>query len=262
MCAGSRGQPLIPWPNRLDGGRYRFAGVAHQVPINDVAGGTAIHGLTNWAGWERSQGTTREVTLTHTLYPKPGWDWILDLAINYGLTPDGLRVTTTATNCSADPCPFGAGFHPYFRPPSGRVEDVVLELPADGYDVTDDRLIPTGHAPVDDTPWDFRKPRRIGDLAINLGFNTLRRDPDGVARFTARQPDTDWSVAVLFGPGWDWAVVYTAEMLVKGRRESVAIEPMTGPANMLQSGDNLLTLQPGQTWEAWWSIHPGWGSLS
>ncbi|HVH62382.1 MAG TPA: aldose epimerase, partial [Candidatus Dormibacteraeota bacterium] len=30
---GGSGQPLIPWPNRLAGGSYEFAGKQYQVPI-------------------------------------------------------------------------------------------------------------------------------------------------------------------------------------------------------------------------------------
>jgi aldose 1-epimerase len=258
VCTGARGHPLIPWPNRLDGGHYAFDGTTRQFAINEISAGNAIHGLTSWVSWTRVGSGTDHVTMANTLHPQPGWDWTIDLTITYALGPDGLRVTTTAVNRSQTHCPFGVGFHPYFRPPSGRVENVVLGLPASSYDVVNDRNIPVARADVDDTLWDFRQPRRIGELAINLGYTDIQRDADGVATFTAAEPGTDWHVAVRFERGWDWAVVYTGDTLESGARQSVAIEPMTGPANLMQTGDHRLVLEPHQPWEASWSIVPGW----
>ena len=35
MCDGAHGTPLIPWPNRLADGRYRFGGTDHQVALTE-----------------------------------------------------------------------------------------------------------------------------------------------------------------------------------------------------------------------------------
>ena len=45
MAASGRGQVLIPWPNRLDHGRYDWDGQSQQVPINEIERSNAIHGL-------------------------------------------------------------------------------------------------------------------------------------------------------------------------------------------------------------------------
>jgi len=135
---------------------------------------------------------------------------------------------------------------------------VVLGIPALSYDVTDERLIPIDRANVTATPWDFRQPRQIGKLAINVGYTDLQRDSDGVAVVTAMEPDTDWAVTVRLERGWDWIVVYTGDTLQTGPRQSLAIEPMTGPANLLRSGDHRITLEPNEVWEASWSIVPAW----
>ena len=36
MADSGRGQVLIPWPNRLDHGRYEWGGQTLQVPINEI----------------------------------------------------------------------------------------------------------------------------------------------------------------------------------------------------------------------------------
>ncbi len=45
------GQLLAPWPNRIDGGRYEFAGASYQLELSEAVRGNAIHGLTRWANW-------------------------------------------------------------------------------------------------------------------------------------------------------------------------------------------------------------------
>ena len=35
MSSSGRGQVLIPWPNRLQDGRYEFDGRRHQLPLNE-----------------------------------------------------------------------------------------------------------------------------------------------------------------------------------------------------------------------------------
>jgi aldose 1-epimerase len=34
MAAGARGQVLLPWPNRLRDGRYRWDGQEHVLPLD------------------------------------------------------------------------------------------------------------------------------------------------------------------------------------------------------------------------------------
>ena len=40
MCTSGRGQVLIPWPNRLEDGRYEFDGREHQLPLTEPEHGT------------------------------------------------------------------------------------------------------------------------------------------------------------------------------------------------------------------------------
>src|SRR5436190_23266581 len=44
-CTAARGQPLIPWPNRLQDGCYVWDGEEHQLPLSEPAKHSAIHGL-------------------------------------------------------------------------------------------------------------------------------------------------------------------------------------------------------------------------
>jgi aldose 1-epimerase len=51
MASSARGQPLIPWPNRVRDGRYRWGGAEHQLPLNEPAKGNAIHGFSRYHSW-------------------------------------------------------------------------------------------------------------------------------------------------------------------------------------------------------------------
>src|SRR5262249_60299622 len=48
---GGAGQLLLPWPNRIDGGRYRVAGAEHQLDRSAPGAQNAIHGLSRRSAW-------------------------------------------------------------------------------------------------------------------------------------------------------------------------------------------------------------------
>jgi aldose 1-epimerase len=143
MCSSGRGQVLAPWPNRLAGGRYVWDGRELQLPVNEVASGSAIHGLARWASWRPVEQEPARVALEHVLHPQPGYPFALRLGVEYRLAETGLTVRTEAENVGDRPCPFGVGHHPYVLAPTGRVDDLDL----DGERVGDRQLDETRHAP-------------------------------------------------------------------------------------------------------------------
>ncbi len=51
MATSARGQPLIPWPNRLRDGSYSWDGRTHQVPLSEPDKNNAIHGFLRFTNW-------------------------------------------------------------------------------------------------------------------------------------------------------------------------------------------------------------------
>ena len=143
MCSSGRGQVLAPWPNRLAGGRYPWEGEELQLPVNEVASGSAIHGLVRWASWRLVEREPSRVVLGHLLHPRPGYPFSLRLQVEYRLADGGLTVRTEAENVGRRAAPFGAGHHPYVLAPSGRVDDLLL----DGEPVGTRKLDETRHRP-------------------------------------------------------------------------------------------------------------------
>lgn len=256
MCHDARGDLLIPWPNRLAGGRYTFQGQPYQVPLNEPADDNAIHGLVRWVNWSARDHTANSVTMAHQLYPMSGYPFALDLSARYTLTGHGLEVTLQTTNIGDGPCPFGAGQHPYLSVGTPLINADLLRIPARTTYRYNERLIPLERIPVAGTPLDFRTLHEIGDTVINKDYTDLQRDADGRARVLLAVPDHGPSVEVWMDQAFPHVTVYTGETIEppSRRRRSLAIEPMTCPPNAFASGEDLVVLQPGETWQGQWGI--------
>jgi len=248
-ATGSRGLPLLPWPNRIGGGRYRFAGDELQLPINDVGGGTAVHGLTRWVPWSLVAQTPSRVTLGTTIYPQPGYPFTLTLAVSYDLSAAGLMVETTARNDGPRPLPYGAGHHPYFATAGDALDRTPLRVPATRRLILAADGLPTGQVEaVERTPYDFLTARPIGEMRLNDCYVDLIRDADGRVR-------------VCFGDTVVWAdETCTHVMLFSGdtlpdpaeRRRGLAVEPMTCPPDAFRSGHGVIVLAPGEAVTTRW----------
>ena len=257
---GGRGQLLVPWPNRVGGGRYRFDGTELQLPLTEVEKDNAIHGLLRWTLWEPIARTDASVMLGTTLCPQPGYPFLLDVRVEYRLGPDGLGVTVRATNTGDGPAPYGVGQHPYLTVGTDLVDSAVLTVPARTLLRTDDRGLPIGQEPVDGTPYDFRTARPIGDLRLDTAFTGLDRDPDGRAIVRLAHPSGLRGVDLWLGDGTRWVQVYTGDTLAEPerRRRGVAVEAMSCPPDAFRSGTDLTVLQPGAPHVLRWGLSP-WG---
>ncbi|HEY5014760.1 MAG TPA: aldose 1-epimerase family protein [Acidimicrobiia bacterium] len=259
MCSGSRGQVLVPWPNRIAGGRYDFGGTTHQLALNEPAKGNAIHGLVRYANWTVASLGAERVTMAYTLYPQPGYPFLLGLEVEYSLGDEGLEVRASATNLGADACPYGAGFHPYLTLDPARIDTLELCSPASTYYRSDDSLIPIGREPVAGTPFDFRTPRPIGATRMDTAFTDLDRDADGRATVRLRDPATGDVVALWCDASYPYLMVFTGDALPEAhrRRGGLAVEPMTCAPDAFRSGDGLTVWEPGASTSGTWGIRAG-----
>jgi aldose 1-epimerase len=256
LAQGGRGQVLMPWPNRLAGGRYEHEGETLQAPISEHATGSAIHGLVRWRGWDVLETAAERVRVGHVLWPQPGYPFTLELEVAYELTDAGLVVTMAARNVGARPAPFGAGQHPYVRAELGLVDGTALRLPAGRWLEADERQIPTGRqVPVDGTPYDFRLPRPLGSTTMDVALTGLARDEDGLARVELRAPGGERRVTVWLDRGFEYLMAFTGDTLEPGRRRrGLAVEPMTCAPDAFHNRLGLQVLEPGQRTSATWGI--------
>jgi len=256
MSSSGRGQVLIPWPNRIQDGRYSFDGQDHQLPLDDVEEQDAIHGLVRWGSWIAGDRAENRVVMEHALHPQPGYPFSLALSVEYLLSDDGLLVRTTATNRGPRPCPYGSGNHPYLMLGQDSVDPLTLRVPGAKVLVSDERGIPVGSTPVKGTDYEFREARTIGATVLDHAFTDLERGGDGRARVELQDPNSGTELALWVDETYPYVMVFTGDPLPDVNRRSLAVEPMTCPPNAFRSGEGLVRLEPGESLTSSWGIDP------
>ena len=245
------GVVLVPWPNRVRDGRWDDEGTIRQLSISEPKYGNASHGLLRFAAYEVQQ-TDDAVILRAAVVPQTGYPYLLDTSVSYDLDEHGVEVTHTITNRSATPAPVALGTHPFVMIGDVNTHDLVLRVPARTQFDTDERMLPTGSRPADAA---LRDGIRLGDVTLDTGFTDLDRDADGRVRHTLTAPDGR-TLTLWQGEGFDYAQVFTTTNY-PGQALGVAIEPMTAPADALNSGLGIRRLAPGETWTLHWGIQLG-----
>jgi len=179
------------YANRIAGGRFTLDGKTYQLETNSSSGGVPVHihggrqGFNRrlWAATPTARDGLPAVRLSLTSPDgDQGYPGNLQVEVLYSVTADGaLRLDYTAT--TDRPTPLNLTNHAYFNlkgEGEGDILDHELTLRAARYTPVTPALIPTGElAPVAGTPFDFTRPRRIGEriaadhpqMAIGRGYD-------------------------------------------------------------------------------------------
>ncbi|MDO7883673.1 aldose 1-epimerase family protein [Antiquaquibacter soli] len=240
---------LVPWPNRVEDGRWELDGQVQQLDITEVSRNNAIHGLLRYTGYRELERDASSVTLGATVYPQHGYPFLLETTVRYALTEDGIRVTHTARNDSAARAPYAVGTHPFLG--IGGVDGAELTLTVHAstrFDV-DDRLNPLGEVAVDGD-YDLRAGRRVAELELDTAFGGVSPVDGVVAALTA--PDGR-EVRLLQDANHPYVQVFITREF-PGVGTAIAIEPMTAPPNAFNTGLGVRWLEPGETWSVEWGI--------
>ena len=244
------GTVLVPWPNRTAGGRWTWDGTDQQLPLSEPAAGNAIHGLLRYTYYEVVDRAADAITLAARVAPQNGWPVPLATEIRYAVGPDGLSVRHTVRNVGAAAVPFGVGAHPYVRAGDAATDDCTLQLAATTALPLKGGL-PTGPPEADDT---FRDGRPLAGLDLDNAYGGCVPAPgDALVRHRLTSPSG--GVEMWADPDFRWVQVFTpADHPDRGR--AVAVEPMTCPPDALNSGTDLITLEPGASWSGGWGLRP------
>jgi aldose 1-epimerase len=254
--SSGRGQVLIPWPNRLEDGEYEFDGRRHRLPITEPEHRNAIHGLVRDSLWTVSEQEPARVVMEHLLAPQQGYPFSLALQLEYELSARGLRVCTTAMNVGADPCPYGAGAHPYLTVGTATIDSAILRVPGRTVLRTDERGLPVSAISVEGTDQDFRRPRRIGSTKLDHAFTDLERGPDGLARVELAGSRASPRLTLWVDDTYRYLMIFSGDPLPDVARGSLAVEPMTCPPNAFRTGQAVIRLEPGASFRSVWGIDP------
>lgn len=151
--------------NRIAGGKFSLDGKTYQIPLND--GPNALHGGPKgfdkvvWEGKEIPHG----VQLTYVSPDSDmGFPGKLTTVVRYTLVGKELKVDYSAT--TDKDTVVNLTNHSYFNLAGAGNGDILkneVKINANRYTPVDATLIPTGElAPVEGTPFDFRKATAVG----------------------------------------------------------------------------------------------------
>ncbi len=245
------GVVLVPWPNRIRDGIWIDGDETRALAITERKFNNAAHGLLRYTAYEIAEQSDASVLLRADVVPQAGYPYLLETSVRYTLGADGITVEHTIVNRSATAAPVALGTHPFFTIGDADPRELRLRIPAETYFETDDRMLPIGESPVSGNT-DIRTPRRLGDLQLDTGFATLRRDEDGLVRSTLTAPDGR-IVTLWQGDGLDYLQAFT-NTIYPGQELVVALEPMSAPAEAYNSGRGLRRLGSGEAWTAQWGV--------
>jgi aldose 1-epimerase len=213
--------PMAPWAGRLRGGRFEFAGAAHQLDLNHVdEDGTrhAIHGTVFASPWTVDDGDHTTIRL-HSPLQRSGWPF-------GGVARQTITATGSSVRCelsvesTGDAFPAAIGWHPWFLEP-----DRLTFTPSEMYR-RDGIGLPTAEL-VDPLPgpWD--------DTFLNTDPVVLHYDRSAASTVAVSSDCDHW-------------VVYDQPAY------ATCVEPQSGPPDALSMRPELVT--PGTPLHRWMDI--------
>ena len=217
--------PMVPYANRIAGGRFRFGARAVHLKRNWTQEPHPLHGQ----GW-RSPWTVVDATdSSATLVFEGGadeWPWRYRAEQQFQLNPSALTVSLSIENLAQSPMPAMLGLHPYFGE-AGRAQ---LQARVPRVWLTDQASLPVEEVatPVE---WSFDRGRSIAAVALDNCFadwnqTAVLRWPD--RRVGIRATNCPY-LHVYAPPGRDFFCVEpqsaAAGALTRDRGEATVVAP-------------------------------------
>jgi aldose 1-epimerase len=244
---------LVPWPNRVRDGRWMLDGEVQQFDLTEVDKNNAIHGLLRNTSYQLVERSADAVTLGAAVVPQHGWPFHLWTTVEYRLTGNGVSVTHAVTNLGDRAAPYAVGTHPFIRVGTHPVDELTITARTVEHVMVDDRLNPIGLEPAAGE-WNLAEGRLVGELALDDAFR-VEPDPDGVVRTVLTAADGT-ETEVWQAGDWQWLQLFITRAFPTpdGPVTAIAVEPMTAPADALNSGAGLRWIEPGASWSGSWGI--------
>lgn len=229
--------PLVPYANRIRGGRFDWDGSDVKLPHNFPPETSSIHGMGWQSAWRMVEQRADFCVLVHDhpcLGPLPRqspirqWPWSYRATQTVHLEAGGAAITLEVTNLSDTPMPAGLGLHPYFR----RRPETRLTFQSDTIALVGEDQIPTGETD---------KAGLFGDFAAGAGLTDQLID-HSYARWDGRaRIEDDLGSIELHASGAGCLHVYAPPDL-----DILCLEPVTHlPDALNQRPADMIELAPG-----------------
>lgn len=248
----SAGVTLAPWPNRVRDGKWTLGQEERQLDITEPARNNAIHGLVTDKNFEVTDQSDTSVTLSTTVDGEAGYPYSLGVVVHYSISEHGIDCEISISNTGSSAAPVAIGSHPYLTLGDAPVRSLLVSAPVESHLVVDNQMIPIGEEPVEGTDFDIRTPTPLRDLELDTGFRLTGPGP-----FETHLDSADGRRVTLWQSaecGWLQLFVTDKFPGPDGPTSAFAVEPMTAPADALNSGTGLTWLEPQDTFSAQWGI--------
>jgi aldose 1-epimerase len=178
--------PLVPYSNRIRGGRFAFRGREVRIAPNMAGDPSPLHGQGWLASWDvvHSSATEAELVFEHAAGE---WPWAYESRQRFALDERGFALVLTCTNTGAEPMPCGLGQHPYFH----CTPETVLDTQVESVWTIDEHVLPVEKQPATGR-FDLRN-RPVAGQDLDHGFggwggSATVEDPNLPFRLTMSSP--------------------------------------------------------------------------
>jgi aldose 1-epimerase len=155
--------PLVPYVNRIRGGRFAFSGREVTLSQNLSGDPSPLHGQGWKAAWDVVRQGEAEAELVYR-HEAGEWPWAYEARQNLRLEEAALVASLSCTNRSDEAMPCGLGHHPYFNCNAETILDTAVECSW----TIDDHVLPVEKVPAEGA-FDLRA-RRICGQGLDHGF--------------------------------------------------------------------------------------------
>lgn len=186
--------------------------------------------LLPWEVMETSTNNCASITIklksdreTLAVYP-----FEFAVTYTYELRGNSLKIWQTYTNKSAVKMPFSAGFHPYFQ--VGDKQKLEVDIPGTEYA---DNVSRATSVPFSGE-FDYQQQE------IDAAFTSIQANSTSI-----RDRDKQRKITLQYSDFFSTLVFWT----VKGK-DFICLEPWSAPRNGINTGERLITLDPGSSYKA------------
>jgi aldose 1-epimerase len=178
--------PLVPYVNRIRGGRFTFRGREVRIAPNMPGDPSPLHGQGWLNAWTVEQADEREAMLSFA-HEAGEWPWTYEARQEFALDEEGLTVRLRCRNVGVEPMPCGLGQHPYFPcGPETRLDTQVTDVWT-----IDEHVLPVDKVPAQGR-FDLRD-RLVCGQGLDHGFGGWGGE--------ARLSDPDWPYRLRLSSG-------------------------------------------------------------
>lgn len=219
---------LFPFPGRIGGAKYLFAGREYQLEPGD-AFGNAIHGFVHKRPWRVvEQSPSRVVGEFKASVDDPSilnhWPSDFRIRVSYEVRGGELLSHIEYENTGNGSLPCGFGTHTYFRLPlvegSAPEETLVYAPVSRVWELKD--MLATGKITAVPPELDLAGGKPLAGRQFDTSLTDLRAEGDGDIVTWLREPKTGRTVLQKFEPIFTQLIAYTPP-----HREAICLEPYT-----------------------------------